>query len=228
MKRISIIIPVLNEFEALRQHLPSLQKARAAGHELILVDGGSTDGGVASSTSLVDVVIASEPGRAGQMNAGAEVARNEVLLFLHVDTQLPEDGLEQIQIAMAKLSSMWGRFDVRLSGARPVLRLIEFMINLRSRVSGVATGDQAIFVRTSVFRRVGGFAKVPLMEDVALSKTLRRIASPVCLRARVTTSSRRWEKHGVVRTVLLMWWLRLLYVLGVTPATLHTMYVKKK
>ncbi|MGB4246885.1 MAG: TIGR04283 family arsenosugar biosynthesis glycosyltransferase [Pseudohongiellaceae bacterium] len=228
MKRISIIIPVLNELEALQQYLPLLQKARAAGHELVLVDGGSRDGGIASAASFVDVVVASPPGRARQMNAGAEVARHELLLFLHVDTELPEDGLAQVQSAMAKLSAMWGRFDVRLSGARPAFRLIEFMINLRSRVSGVATGDQAIFVRASIFRRIGGFPDMPLMEDVALSKTLRRLASPVCLRERVTTSSRRWETQGVLRTVLLMWWLRLLYFLGVAPARLHAMYVKKK
>lgn len=228
MKRISIIIPVLNEAEALRLHLPLLQEARSAGHEIILVDGGSNDGGMEDATPLVDIVVASESGRARQMNAGADVARGEVLLFLHIDTELPEDGLEQIQSAMAKLSAMWGRFDVRLSGTRAAFRIIEFMMNLRSRVSGVATGDQGIFVRASVFRRIGGFPDMPLMEDVALSKSLRRIAFPVCLRTRVITSSRRWEQHGVMRTILLMWWLRLLYFLGAAPATLHAMYMKKK
>jgi len=122
----------------------------------------------------------------------------------------------------------WGRFDVRLSGAHPAFRVIETMINLRSRVSGVATGDQALFIRSSLFREVGGFPAVPLMEDVAITKTLRRLVRPLCLRERVTTSSRRWEAHGIVRTVLLMWWLRLLYVLGVSPARLHSLYVKKK
>lgn len=227
MKRISIIIPVLNEAEALRLHLPLLQHVRLAGHELIVIDGGSTDGEMKLIEPLVDTLVESSPGRARQMNAGARVARGEVLLFLHIDTVLPADGLDQIQSAMRKLSIMWGRFDVRLSGQRPVFRLIEFMINLRSRVSGVATGDQGIFVRASVFRRLGGFPDLPLMEDVALSKSLRRIVSPVCLRTRVTTSSRRWEKHGVMRTVLLMWWLRMLYFLGVSPARLHEMYLRK-
>ncbi|MDP2139352.1 MAG: TIGR04283 family arsenosugar biosynthesis glycosyltransferase [Gammaproteobacteria bacterium] len=228
MKRISIIIPVLNEAAALRAHLPLLQPFRSAGHEVILVDGGSVDGSADLASGLVDVVVTSEPGRARQMNAGAEMANGEILLFLHIDTLLPEDALAQIQSALGKLSAMWGHFDVRLSGDKAVFRLIGFMMNLRSRVSGVATGDQGIFVRTAVFRRVGGFADIPLMEDVALSKTLRRIASPVCLRVRVITSSRRWEKHGVLRTVFLMWWLRLLYFVDVAPQSLHAMYVKKK
>lgn len=246
---ISIIIPVLNEEDALRQHLPLLQAARVfvgAGpasvalpqnprgqgplpqrHEVIVVDGGSRDGSRQACAGLVDCFVDSPPGRARQMNAGAAVATGDILLFLHIDTVLPADGLALILTQFERLSVLWGRFDVRLSGTHPAFRCIAFMMNLRSRVSGVATGDQAIFVRRAVFERVGGYADMPLLEDVALCKALGRLAPPVCLRAKVVTSSRRWEQHGVARTVTLMWWLRLLYVLRVPPATLHAMYYKK-
>ena len=256
-KRISIIIPVLNEEDALRRQLPVLhvgagpardklpQQHRGQGPlpqgdsqthgvlqtqgrpEIIVVDGGSRDGSRQACAGLVDCFVDSPPGRARQMNAGAAVATGDILLFLHIDTVLPEDGLALILTQFERLSVLWGRFDVRLSGTHPAFRCIAFMMNLRSRVSGVATGDQAIFVRRAVFEQVGGYADMPLLEDVALCKTLRRLAPPACLRAKVVTSSRRWEQHGVARTVTLMWWLRLLYVLRVPPATLHAMYYKK-
>lgn len=226
--RISIILPVLNEASALQAHLPLLQEARAAGHELIVVDGGSRDNGPELAASLADRVITTEPGRARQMNAGAAIATGDMLLFLHIDTRLPPGAITLLQRQLASGVVQWGRFDVQLSGGHPAFRMIETMINLRSRVSGVATGDQALFVRSALFRDIGGFPAVPLMEDVAITKTLRRLARPLCLRERVVTSSRRWETHGIARTVLLMWWLRLLYVLGVTPQRLHSMYVKKK
>lgn len=228
MKRISIIVPVLNEREALQRNLPLLQGVREGGHEVIVVDGGSADDSVTVASTLADYVIHSNAGRAHQMNAGAAVAHGEILLFLHIDTELPAGSMALVQESLRRLTAVWGRFDVRLSGSRRVFRIIEALINLRSRVSGVATGDQAIFVRSARFRQVGGFPDLPLMEDVALSKTLRRIASPICLRLRVTTSSRRWEQHGVVRTVLLMWWLRLLYFCGIAPQKLHDMYIRKK
>ncbi len=226
--RLSIIIPVLNEARSLQAHLPLLQSARAAGHELILVDGGSTDEGPALAAPLVDKLVRSPAGRALQMNAGAAQASGDVLLFLHVDTRLPEGAITLLQQAFVQPTVQWGRFDVQLSGAHPAFRVIETMINLRSRVSGVATGDQALFLRAGLFHAIGGFPAIPLMEDVAITKTLRRLSRPLCLRERVTTSSRRWERHGIVRTVLLMWWLRLLYVLGVSPARLRDMYSKKK
>ncbi len=227
MKKISIIIPVYNEAVALRQNLPLLQKLRADGHELIVVDGGQHRGDNAEFAHWVDHWLSSAPGRAKQMNAGAGLASGEILLFLHIDTLLPDEGLAGIAEAFQRLGSVWGRFDVRLSGQRRAFRVIEFMINLRSRVSGVATGDQGIFIRRSLFKQLGGFPDIPLMEDVAISKLLRSRASPVCLRAKVTTSSRRWEKHGVLKTVFLMWKIRALYFFGVSPSTLHGMYANK-
>ena len=226
--RLSIIIPVLNEARSLQAHLPLLQSARAAGHEVLLVDGGSTDEGLSLAAPLVDKIVRSPAGRAAQMNAGAAQASGDVLLFLHVDTRLPEGAIALLQQAFVQPAVQWGRFDVRLSGAHRAFRLIETMINLRSRVSGVATGDQALFLRAGLFHAIGGFPAIPLMEDVAITKTLRRLSRPLCLRERVTTSSRRWEQHGIVRTVLLMWWLRLLYVCGMSPARLRDMYSKKK
>lgn len=227
MKKISIIIPVLNEARALRTNLPLLQCVRSLGHELIVVDGGAARADNAEFTELVDRWQYSAPGRATQMNAGAQLASGEVLMFLHIDTQLPSDGVDIVAQACARPSVLWGRFDVRLSGGAPALRVIEYMINLRSRLSGVATGDQTLFVRRSVFRQIGGFPEIPLMEDVAISKRLRAMAAPLCLRAKVNTSSRRWEAHGVLRTVVLMWKIRWLYFLGVAPEKLHVMYMTK-
>jgi rSAM/selenodomain-associated transferase 2 len=159
------------------------------------------------------------------MNAGANVATRDYLLFLHVDTRLPENA-NLLLIQAFETDAVWGRFDVKLSGKRPLLRMIEISMNWRSRLTGIATGDQAIFVRRDVFERIGGFPEISLMEDVALSKRLKRIARPVCLRERVTTSSRRWEQNGTVRTILLMWGLRLLYFLGADPAKLAAAYYR--
>lgn len=227
MNKVSIIIPVYNEAQALAAHLPLLQALRKEGHEIIVVDGGADAVSAASFASSVDRWLISGAGRARQMNAGAAAASGEILLFLHIDTRLPADTMALLRSGFANPATLWGRFDVCLSGQRWVFRVIEFMINLRSRLSGVATGDQAIFVSQDVFTKIGGFPELPLMEDVAISKTLRRLAPPLCLRSKVITSSRRWEAHGVARTVLLMWWIRLLYSLGVAPQTLHGMYVKK-
>lgn len=217
-------MPVLNERDAMCHHLPWLQPLRGEEHELILVDGGSSDGGPEAVADLVDQSLSAPAGRARQMNAGAAVASGEYLLFLHVDTVLPDDAAERILEALQRPRAVWGRFDVRLSGDRPVFRWIESLINLRSRCSGIATGDQALFVVRQVFEQLGGFPDIPLMEDVALSRALRRRARPVCLRQRVITSSRRWERNGVVRTVVLMWWLRLLFALGFSPSRLYRLY----
>jgi rSAM/selenodomain-associated transferase 2 len=222
--RLSIVIPALDDAAALGQNLPLLQPLRRAGHEIVLVDGGSHDRTAEIARPLVDVVLSAPRGRASQMNAGAAIARGDVLLFLHADTRLPDDVTERVCVAMRSPDAVWGRFDVRLSGRQWWARIIEFAMNLRSRLSGIATGDQAIFVRRSAFSRLGGFPVLALMEDIAISRRLKRVASPACLRARVTTSSRRWERQGWLRTVLRMWGLRLAFALGVSPSRLARAY----
>ncbi|HET7463353.1 MAG TPA: TIGR04283 family arsenosugar biosynthesis glycosyltransferase [Longimicrobium sp.] len=221
---LSIVIPVLNEAEGIAEALAALRPLRARGCEVIVADGGSTDGSRELATPLADRVVQAPRGRARQQNAGAAVARGEVLLFLHADTRLP-DGADRLVIDGLEASGRgWGRFDVRLSGRHPMLRVIERMIGLRSRLSGIATGDQAIFVRRDRFARAGGFPDLPLMEDVALSRALNREGRPLSLRQAVLTSSRRWEERGVWRTMALMWRLRLEFWLGADPAKLAERY----
>ena len=222
--RISIIIPVLNEAALVVQTLSTLQPLRAVGHELILVDGGSDDATVALSEPWVDQIIRMSKGRSRQMNAGARCARGEIFLFLHTDTLLPEKADRLIINGMGRGGRKWGRFDVRLSGGHFSLRIIEWLMNWRSRITGIATGDQAIFVQRELFERIGGFPNIELMEDVTLSKFLKRDGPPLCLWHRVITSSRRWEKNGIFRTVLLMWRLRLAYFLGSDPGRLAHLY----
>jgi len=224
MNELSIIIPVLNEADILRRQLPVLQELRRAGHQLIVVDGGSSDASVAVAHGQVDLCLHSPPGRARQMNAGAAQATGDILLFLHIDTRLPEDAAELILTALAGNGVCWGRFDVRLDGQHRAFRIIAGAMNLRSRLTAVATGDQAIFVEREVFAQIGGYADVPLMEDVIISKTLRRLCRPACLRPPVICSSRRWQQHGILATVWLMWRLRLAFFLGASPAVLHTRY----
>lgn len=230
MNTLSIIIPVLNESAALKANLPLLQHWRRDGTEVIVVDGGSSDDSITMCKGLVDHLLTTTAGRARQMSAGAQIARGDVLMFLHVDTLLPAMSPQFLLQALAVgRGYAWGRFDVRLSGTHPAFRVIETMMNLRSRLTGIATGDQAMFVRRDVFEQVGGFTDIPLMEDVRLSKVLRaRTGQPLCLREWVHSSSRRWEKHGIVRTVVLMWWLRLAYVMGVDPERLHRRYYRQK
>ena len=224
--RLSIIIPVLNEAGHIGHTLRLLQPLREQGHELILVDGESHDDTLQIAQPLVDQVQISSPGRARQMNAGAANASGDWLLFLHADTQLPPAVVEVIAAALRDYGGQWGRFDVRLSGDRWMLRVIERMINWRSRLTGIATGDQAMFVKREVFERLGGYGEVPLMEDVDLSKRLKRTSRPVCIRQPVITSSRRWEEQGVWSTILLMWWLRWLFFVGVSPDRLVQRYYK--
>lgn len=221
--KISIIIPVLNEEVALASTLQQLQYLRQHGHEIIVVDGGSKDNTFMLAQNTADVAIVSKPGRAIQMNNGADIASGDVLLFLHADTVLP-DLVETILQQIGQTEWFWGRFDVRLSSNRFVYRIIEAMMNLRSRLSSIATGDQAIFISQSLFRQVSGFPEIALMEDIALSLRLKSITRPICLKQKVITSSRRWEKKGVVSTVLLMWKLRLYYFFGVSPNKLKQLY----
>jgi len=222
--RISIIIPVLNEAPLIAHTLSALQPWRAAGHELIVVDGGSDDATIALSEPVVDRIIRSSRGRSRQMNAGARLAEGEVLLFLHADTFLPEGADRLIIDGLNRQGKCWGRFDVRLSGRHFLLRITEWLMNWRSRLTGIATGDQGIFVQSRLFEAVGGFPEIELMEDIALSKTLKRQGKPLCLRHRILTSSRRWEKEGILRTILLMWSLRLAYFLGARPRRLARFY----
>ncbi len=220
--RLSIIVPVLNEADGITASLQPLQTWRARGHEIILADGGSSDATVALAEPWVDKIIRSGRGRARQMNTGARAARGDVLLFLHADTQLPPDADALILDALQ--ARAWGRFDVRLSGAHPLLRVVETLMNRRSRLTGIATGDQAIFVRRALFEKTGGYPDIPLMEDIALSRALKKHGPPLCMKQRVLTSSRRWEQHGILRTILLMWKLRLAYALGADPARLVRHY----
>ncbi len=222
--RLSIVIPALNEADTIESILGPLQPLREELAEIILVDGGSEDDTVERAAERVDRLLRSERGRARQMNAGARTARGEILLFLHADTLLPAGAAEAVLEAMDRGTRDWGRFDLRLSGRHPLLRMVETMINLRSRLNGIATGDQAIFVRHELFEEIGGYEEIPLMEDVALSRELRKRGRPACLGIRVTTSSRRWEAGGIWRTILLMWRLRWAYARGADPGQLARHY----
>lgn len=222
--KFSIIIPALNEAEKIVATLAPLQLLRQQGHEVILCDGGSCDETVALAQPLVDYIVSSERGRSLQMNNGAAQATGDLLLFLHADTQLPANAAQLIESALHKKS--WGRFDVRLSGTHPLLRVIEFMMNWRSRLTGICTGDQALFIRQELFRAAGGFPEIALMEDIALSKRLKPHSRPACIATPVITSSRRWERYGILRTVVLMWRLRLAFFCGADPQRLAERYRK--
>ncbi len=220
---LSLIIPVLNEADEIAGLLPHWRELAQEGAEILVVDGGSSDATASLLQAAGFSVLEAPRGRARQMNAGAARASGELLLFLHADTQLPAGALAQVREALAT-RRCWGRFDVTLSGGAPLLRLVATLMNLRSRLSGIATGDQAMFMTREIFTRIGGFPDQPLMEDVELSARLRRVAAPVCLRARVVTSSRRWQRHGIWRTILTMWGLRLAYACGVPSSRLVRYY----
>ena len=219
---ISIIIPTLNEEESIGILLQQLQDYRKQGHEIIVVDGGSKDKTISISNSLADIVIKSQPGRAHQMNKGAAHSSFDVLWFLHADTLVPDKSVENIEQAIHRYD--WGRFNITLSGKNVLFRIIEKMINIRSCMTGIATGDQGIFVKRQSFETVGGYFELPLMEDVELCKKLKVLSKPTCLKDELITSSRRWEKKGIFPTVLLMWKLRFLYWIGVSADRLATQY----
>jgi rSAM/selenodomain-associated transferase 2 len=224
MVRLSIIMPVLDEGDNIVAALDALADLRALGVEVIVVDGGSRDATVQRARLRADRVLTAPRGRASQMNAGAEKAAGDVLLFLHADTRLPDAAELVLLNGLERSGRVWGRFDVSIAGQHPLLRLIARLMNLRSRMTGIATGDQAIFVKRDAFQAARGFPAIALMEDIALCKRLKSAGRPVCLHERVVTSGRRWETQGVLNTVLLMWRLRLAYFLGADPAQLAQRY----
>jgi rSAM/selenodomain-associated transferase 2 len=221
--KLSIVMPVLDEAPGIEAALVALKPFRARGAEVIVADGGSKDGTADLAHALADYVFAAPRGRASQMNAGAAAASGDILLFLHADTRLPDNADLLIREGLSHSRRVWGRFDVRIEGGG-LLRLISLTMNWRSRLTGIATGDQAIFVTYAAFEAAGGFPSIALMEDVALSARLKRISRPLALRTRVTTSPRRWHKNGTLRTILLMWQLRMRFFLGADPAKLARAY----
>ncbi|MGD2112239.1 MAG: TIGR04283 family arsenosugar biosynthesis glycosyltransferase [Gammaproteobacteria bacterium] len=221
---ISVVVPVLNETGTLAPSLQCLQALRGRGHEVIVVDGGSSDDSMQEAAPLADRVLQVASGRARQMHAGALAAGGNVLWFLHADTLAPADADHQIQDALADGQGSWGWFDVRLAESRGLLACVAWLMNRRARLTGIATGDQGIFVQRTAYEQAGGFPRIPLMEDIALCRRLKRLARPVRIAAPLHGSARRWEKHGVVRTILTMWSLRLGYFLGVNPRYLARFY----
>ncbi len=222
--RLSVIVPVLNEEALIENTLLALQIFRTAGAELIVVDGGSTDSTMQRARPLADHTVKAVRGRAHQMNVGADLASSAVLLFLHADTRLPQTALDVVLNALTISNRAWGRFDVMIDGPEKMLKVIAFLMNWRSRLSGIATGDQAIFVWRSDFFEVDGFPQLALMEDIEMSRRLGQISPPICLSEKVVTSGRRWSKTGIWRTILLMWRLRLLYWFGVPAEKLAKQY----
>lgn len=221
---VSFIIPALNEAATIQTTLDSLQTARQQGHEVILVDGGSSDKTIKIAETLVDQVINSPTGRAVQMNIGAAASQGNILCFLHSDTMAPQNIAVLIVTALSAEARYWGRFNIHLSGASKIFRVIETFINWRSRLTGIATGDQGIFVERSCFDRIGGFPSIPLMEDIQFSSNAKSQSSPVCLRETLITSSRRWERSGILHTIFLMWRLRAAYFFGVSAERIAEKY----
>jgi rSAM/selenodomain-associated transferase 2 len=221
---ISVIIPTLNEAKGIVSLLATLAPVRAAGGEILVVDGDSPDGTAGIAAPRADRVLIAPRGRATQMNAGAAAARGDLLVFLHADTRAPIETLLRLPDLLERSGRSWGRFDVRIEGRHPLLPLVAWSMSQRSRLTGIATGDQTIFAARALFERVGGYPEIALMEDIALSRRLKRIGPALCVPNPVVTSGRRWESDGVVRTILLMWSLRLAYALGVHPDRLSRIY----
>ena len=218
-QRLTVVVPTLNEAAGIRAALEALAPLRARGHEVIVADGASCDSTARLAAGLCDQVVHAQRGRAIQMNAGANAAKGDALLFLHADTRLPVNAAEAVLESLA--THAWGRFDVKIQGRHPLLKVVAGAMNLRSRLTGIATGDQAIFVRRDAFR---GFPEIALMEDIAFCKAMKRQSRPACLHETVLTSGRRWESRGVLRTIVLMWRLRLMFSLGARPEDLARIY----
>ena len=227
-QQLSVVIPALNEAGCIRELCTALQPLRSRGHEVILVDGGSDDQTLALGEPLVDRTLCSARGRALQMQAGAAAANGTILWFLHADTGVPDNPDQLILAALENGQTDWGRFDVLLSDKHVVLRSVAYLMNLRSCISGIATGDQGIFVRRSLYEQAGGIPSLPLMEDIALSRALKKHGRPACIRQKLLTSARRWQKHGIARTILTMWGLRLAYFFGISPRHLAKYYATNR
>ena len=227
MAGLTVIVPALNEAGTIEAALGAAAPLRARGAEVIVVDGGSGDATRAVAAPHADRVIEAPCGRARQMNAGARLASGDVFLFLHADTRLPEGADRSIFDALASGRHAWGRFDVRIDGGA-VLGVVGRMMNLRSRLTGIATGDQALFMTRAAFEAAGGFPDIALMEDVAICKRLKRISPPACLRKIVVTSARRWTERGTLATIVLMWRLRLAFALGADPHALARRYERPR
>ncbi len=227
-RKLSIIVPSLNEARRIEITLQSLAPARARGAEIIVVDSGSEDDTVTIAQRGADIVMQAPRGRASQLNAGAARATGDVLWFVHADSQLPAEADQDVLSAVGNGKQAWGRFDVRIESTRPALRLVAFMMNLRSRATGIATGDQGIFATRALFETAGRFPSQRLMEDIAFSCRAKRISAPVNLRSCIVTSGRRWDEHGVCRTIVLMWRLRLAYSFGADPDRLAAVYERAR
>ena len=221
---LSFVVPVLNEATSIEGFLESLRACYKQRCEIIVVDGGSQDGTAALAAAHCDRVVLSTKGRAVQMNSGARRALGTILCFVHADSRLPLHADQSIRAALSQQGRKWGWFDVRLSGGHPLLRVVEHLMNWRSRLTGIATGDQALFMTRTLFDAAGGFPDIALMEDIAMSRKLKAMGPPARLQQRLVTSSRRWEKYGILRTIILMWKLRLLYFLGADPTRLAQRY----
>ncbi|MDQ7089299.1 MAG: TIGR04283 family arsenosugar biosynthesis glycosyltransferase [Methylococcales bacterium] len=224
-KKFSIIIPTFNEEPIIKKCLLALQPLRQQA-TLIIADGGSQDKTLSMATPLVDKIVHADKGRAKQMNAAAKLAQSEVLIFLHADTFLPDNALTLIEQGLHS-NKHWGRFNINLTGPS-VLKIISQMMNWRSSLTGIATGDQVIFVRQTLFEYVKGYPEIALMEDIALSKKLKSESTPFCLKDKVQSSGRRWQQFGLFQTILLMWNLRLRYWLGQSPDKLAKLYYQEQ
>ena len=225
---LSIIIPALDEAEHIVATLDSLQPLRRRGVEIIVADGGSSDNTANLARERADQVLTVPAGRARQMNAGAAAALGEILCFVHADSRMPEGADGLIVDGLSRSRRSWGRFDVSSAGTHPMLRVIAQLMTWRSRLTGIATGDQGLVLTRSLFEAAGRFPEIALMEDIALTRQLKRYSPPLCIAHRLTTSGRRWEKHGVWRTMLLMWRLRLAYFFGADPDRLARQYARHK
>ncbi len=224
MKSLSIIIPMLNEQKNIRDLLRLLQPARSCGAELIVVDGGSADSSCEYAEPLCDHLVHSERGRARQMNAGEKIANGTLLWFLHADSIPSDVVLDRLREVCGSSEVIWGRFNICMSGRHFLLKMVAFMMNIRSRVTGIATGDQGIFIHRDLFKKVNGFPELLLMEDISICGELKKIKIPLCCTEKLLTSSRRWEEKGIFRTIVFMWWIRCAYAMGRNPKNLHQQY----